>query len=281
MPVELKALKSKNTWFEISINRNIASIFIIWAYKYKFDDQDYLIKYKIRLCVRENLQKTNVDTYAVTLIVRIFRTLMIIINAFDLKTRQYDAVNVFVNNEIDELIYFKLSIDWNENQILFFLHKIFYDFKQFSILWYCHFSKILIEFDFNQISKVECLFINDHMLCFFFVNDIVVLFDRQHINKIDEFQKKIFARYEMRYFDELEWFLNIKIIKNRHQRLLHICQNSYIDKLTMKFNVNFIKKLFDSFLMKNYIKNTKTIIKQKIHAYQQRIKSINYATVVI
>ena len=134
MPVELKALKSKNTWFEISINRNIASIFIIWAYKYKFDDQDYLIKYKIRLCVRENLQKTNVDTYAVTLIVRIFRTLMIIINAFDLKTRQYDAVNVFVNNEIDESIYFRLSTDWNENQILFFLHRIFYDFKQFSVL---------------------------------------------------------------------------------------------------------------------------------------------------
>ena len=42
------------------------------------------------------------------------------------------------------------------------------------------------------------------MLCFFFVNDIAVLFDRQHINKIDEFQKKFFARYEMRYFDEIE-----------------------------------------------------------------------------
>ena len=59
---------------------------------------------------------------------------MIIINAFDLKTRQYDAVNVFVNNEIDKSIYFKSSIDWNENQILFFLHKTFYDFKQFLIL---------------------------------------------------------------------------------------------------------------------------------------------------
>ena len=33
--------------------------------------------------------------------------------------------------------------------------------------------------------------------------------------------------------------------------------------------------------MKNYIKNTKTIIKQKVYAYQQRIKSINYATVII
>ena len=112
------------------------------------------------------------------------------------------------------------------------------------------------------------------------MNDIAVLFDRQHINKIDEFQKKLFVRYEMRYFDEIEWFLNIKIIKNRYQRLLHLYQNSYIDKLTMKFNVDFIKKSFDSSLMKNYIKNTKTIIKQKIYAYQQRVESINYATVI-
>ena len=118
------------------------------------------------------------------------------------------------------------------------------------------------------------------MLCFFFVNDIAVLFDRQHINKIDEFQKKIFARYEMRYFGEIKWFLSIKIAKNRHQRLLHLCQNSYIDKLTMKFNVDFIKKSLGSSLMENYIKNTKTIIKQKIYAYQQRIESINYATVI-
>ena len=49
----------------------------------------------------------------------------------------------------------------------------------------------------------------------------------------------------------------------------------------MKFNVDFIKKSSDSYLMKDYIKNTKTIIKQKIYAYQQRVKSINYATVII
>ena len=74
---------------------------------------------------------------------------MIIINAFDLKTRQYDTINVFVNNEIDESIYFKSLTDRNKNQILFFLHKTFYDFKQFSVLKYRYFSKTLIEFDFN------------------------------------------------------------------------------------------------------------------------------------
>jgi hypothetical protein len=56
-------------------------------FKYKFDEDDYLIKYKIRLCVREDLQRIDQDTYAAILIARIFRALMTLAAAFDLKTR--------------------------------------------------------------------------------------------------------------------------------------------------------------------------------------------------
>ena len=84
----------------------------------------------------------------------------------------------------------------------------------------------------------------------------------------------------MRYFDEIEWFLNIKIAKNRHHRLLYLCQNLYINILAVKFKIDLTKKSFDSFLMKDYIKNVETIIKQKIYAYQQRVKFINYTAVI-
>lgn len=63
--------------------------------------------------------------------------------------------------------------------------------------------------------------------------------------------------------------------------MLHLCQDFYINKLAVKFNVDFSKKPPDSFLMKDYIKNAETVIKQKIFAYQQRVESINYATIII
>ena len=107
MRIELDALKSKGTWSEVPFDGHTVSIPTTWVFKYKFDDQEYLIKYKARLCVRGDLQKTEQDTYAVILVARIFRALMAIINAFDLKTRQYDAINAFVNSEIDESIYLK------------------------------------------------------------------------------------------------------------------------------------------------------------------------------
>lgn len=63
--------------------------------------------------------------------------------------------------------------------------------------------------------------------------------------------------------------------------MLLLCQNSYIDKLEVKFNIDLIKKSPNSPLMEDCIKNANTAIKQEVFAYQQRVKSINYAAVII
>jgi hypothetical protein len=84
---------------------NQSRISLIWMFKYKFDIDDYRKKFKTRLCVRNDLQSTNQNTYATTFAVKTFRALIIISTVFDLKIWQYDAVSAFINNEIDEKLY--------------------------------------------------------------------------------------------------------------------------------------------------------------------------------
>ena len=58
---------------------------------------------------------------------------MIIVIAFDLETRQYDAVNAFVNSSIDEPIYYYISQKHTAaktRDTLLFLFRAFYNFKQ-------------------------------------------------------------------------------------------------------------------------------------------------------
>ena len=38
----------------------------MWIFKYEFDQKDFLVKYKTRLCVRGDLQTTHQNTYAAT-----------------------------------------------------------------------------------------------------------------------------------------------------------------------------------------------------------------------
>jgi hypothetical protein len=70
----------------------------MWVFKYKFDSDGFLAKFKARLCVRGDLQHTEEDTYAATLSVRTFRALMAVSAAFDLEIR-------FTNSELRETVH--------------------------------------------------------------------------------------------------------------------------------------------------------------------------------
>ncbi len=59
--------------------------------------------------IKGDLQYIKQNTYVVILTVKIFKALMTVVVAFDFDTRQYDAVNAFANNFINETIYCKPS----------------------------------------------------------------------------------------------------------------------------------------------------------------------------
>jgi hypothetical protein len=130
---EFFELKKRNTfsWVE---KANQSRILLIWMFKYKFNINDYLKKIKTRLCVRDDLQSTDQNTYAITLTVKTFRALMIISTVFDLEIWQYDTINAFINNEIDEKLYSEYSNEFSRFDYCWKLNKVLYELKQASIL---------------------------------------------------------------------------------------------------------------------------------------------------
>ena len=48
-------------------------------------------------------------------------------------------------------------------------------------------------------------------------------------------------RYEMRDMGPLNWFIGIRVIRDRHQRKIWLCQDSYIEKITKTFHLEDIK----------------------------------------
>lgn len=207
---------------------------------------------------------------------------MAIVTAFDLETRQYNAVNAFANSDIDEPTYCKPPDGWTGSDlVLLLLLQALYGLKQSPALWYRHLLQTLIELGFEPVTGIDCLFINDYMLLFFFVDDIVVLYDQQHVKEVDAFQMRFFDRYEIRYLGELKWFLGIWISRDRETRRLWLCQDSYINKLTAKFNISIEAKCPGAPLPNEELtKATTQATAQEIYAYQQRIGSINFAAVI-
>jgi hypothetical protein len=185
---------------------NQSRILLIWVFKYKFNIDDYLKKLKTRLCVRNDLQSIDQNTYATTFVTKTFRVLMIISTVFDLKIWQYDAVNAFINNEIDEKLYSEYSNEFSRFEYCWKLNKILYELKQVSILWYRNLITILKDLKLQSISRINCLFVNDWLIFFFYVDDIMTICMKENMNRMRFFEKSLMKRFEMRILSELKWF---------------------------------------------------------------------------
>ena len=62
--------------------------------------------------------------------------------------------------------------------------------------------------------------INDWLIVFFFVDDIIYVYRAIDESCTDEFRTKLMQRFEIRDLGETTWFLGMKITRNRPQRKL-------------------------------------------------------------
>jgi hypothetical protein len=254
---------------------------LMWVFKYKLNTDRYLTKFKARLCVRGDLQSTQQETYAATLAARTFRALMA---AFDLETVQYDAVNAFVNSKINDDIYCYAPEGYESLCSCWRLLRALYGLKQSPLLWYNDFTEALEALGLHPIPDVNCLFRSKHLLLFFYVDDIAVLYRKEHHAAFKQFEEGLLRRFEMRCLGEMGWFLGIRIERELSTRQLWLCQDSYISKIAAKFNINDSGKPAKTPLPAMDLSPRRDdeglATKQQVLSYQQRVGSPNFAAVI-
>jgi hypothetical protein len=100
------------------------------------------------------------------------------------------------------------------------------------------------------------------------------------------FEKSLMKRFEMRILSELKWFLEIKITRNRANRKIWLCQDSYISEIMTKFHLKEMKCSKISLANLSRINenaensNQKKSNSQRFYVFQQRVKSLNFAAVI-
>ena len=177
--VEITTLRAKGTFREATPPLGHFVIPTRWVFTYKLDADGFLIKHKARLVVRGDLQPPNGDDdYAATLATRSFRMLMSIMAAMDLESDQFDAVNAFINAPLEELVFIKIKI--GNSTIVVVLNRALYGLRRSPKLWKRHLSTTLIKLGLRVSNEEQCLFIGEHFIIFFYVDDMVSLYDRQH-----------------------------------------------------------------------------------------------------
>ncbi|RDL36452.1 uncharacterized protein BP5553_05804 [Venustampulla echinocandica] len=256
---------------------------LTWVFKYKLNTDRFLTKYKARLCARGDLQKLEhwQETYAATLAAQTFRFMMALVAGFGLETRQYDAVNAFINSKLEPPLLCKCPEGYEAPGKLLLLHKALYGLKESPLLWYRELTSTLIQLGLYPVPGVNCLYSSSWLTLFFYVDDIIAIFAPKDAVKMDQFEAKLMAKYHLRLLGEANHFLGIRILRERSTKKLWLVQDSYIQGMSSKFNVNINAKAPSTPLPTGELgPYTGQATPQQIFAYQQKVGSINYASVI-
>ena len=178
----------------------------MWVFTYKCDSSGYLIKHKARIVVRGDLQPASqLETYAATLAARTFRFLMALVVLFDLETAQFDAVNAFVNSELDETVYCQSPPGFEAPGHCLRLRRALYGLRRSPLLWWKLLTKVLQQLGLKQLAGDEsCLFGNQYLIVFFYVDDIVVLYHKQYTQQYANFKQQLLTQFEIKDLGELK-----------------------------------------------------------------------------
>jgi hypothetical protein len=275
---EFEALKARGTFREVPRQPQHQPLPLLWVFKYKFDTDGYLSKFKARICVRGDLQTSQKDNYAATLAIRYFRALMALSAAFDLEIMQLDAVNAFLNSNIDEDVTIEWPPGFQQNNRVLQLLKALYGLKQSPRLWHNHLVNIATKLGLKRVPGVNCVLVNSWVIFFFYVDDIILLFAKEDASKAQELVHKLQRDLELREITDANWFLGIRIVRDRPRRLLWLCQDSYIDKITARFDIKHLAQTpLPADIPDRYEGEASASDR---HGFQSRVGSINFAAVV-
>jgi hypothetical protein len=252
-----------------------------WVFIYKFDTDGYLMKYKARIVVRGDLQRMTLwDTHAATLSAKTFRALMAIVAIFDLNAEQWDVTNAFVQGQLDEVVYTELPDGFKEAGLCLLLLRPLYGLRRSPRLWQKDLSEKLKDLGLVCILEDMCIFTNDYITVLFFVDDIIPIYHPKNQQKFDEFKEAFKAKYEIRDLGELKWFLGIRILRDRENRKLWLCQDSYVEKITHRFHLEDRKVPVTPMSSEILAKYDGQATPKEVHLYQQKVGSLLYATTI-
>ena len=109
---------------------------------------------------------------------------MAIIAIFNLDCWQGDAVNTFTNSKINEVIYIKCLDGFRVKGKYILLLQALYGLRQSPLLWYNKLTIILKKEGLRPVAKEPCLYYNDWLIVFFYINNIIVACRKEDLLKL-------------------------------------------------------------------------------------------------
>ena len=254
---ELTSLKDMGTYRIVSLPPGRKAVGCKLVLTRKFKSTGEIEKWKARCVLLGYRQREGVDykeTFAPTGGFSSFRIMCSLACHYDWKLRQIDFQTAYLNSEMDHEMYMKLppGIQWLEdmgslpgNPVMHLL-KGLYGAKQAGRLWNKMLDASLKRRGFKVTTHDPCMYIKfmpggRRLMVLGYVDDCAITGDSDV--EIEELISSIKEEYNNKIDDlgELEWFLGMRIQRDRKKRVLSIDHSRYITDALEKYGYSDVK----------------------------------------
>ena len=280
---EIETLRNKGTFKEVLIPnaKGTQVLPLKWVFTYKYDADGVLEKFKARICVRGDLQWiTTEEKRAATLAFKTARAVFALVAAFDLNMIQRDVVTAFLNSVLQGEVYTKIPPGFEHLGHCWMLLRALYGLRMAPRLWQQEATRVLVLLGFTPVPEDPCIFIKEGIIVFFYVDDIIIVNHPSYAEQASQVDKDMKKHWEMRDLDA-NWFLNIRIIRDRSQKKLWLCQDSYIESMANRYDLITQRKVDTPMSNEPLLPYDGIASPGQIHGFQAKVGSAQYATTTL
>ena len=160
-----------------------------------------------------------------------------------------DVKTTFLNGNLDEDVYMiqpEGFVDPNNAGKICKLQKSIYGLKQASRSWNIRFDEVVKGFGFHQNEEEPCVYKKESgsavVFLILYVDDILLI--GNDIPMLQSVKTSLNNSFSMKDLGEAAYILGIKIYRDRSKRLIGLSQDTYINKVLKRFNMEQSKKGF-------------------------------------
>ncbi|KAI1676237.1 RVT-2 domain containing protein [Pyrenophora tritici-repentis] len=212
---ELASLEANHTW-DLVEKTNQHSLGGKWVFKIKRGPHGEVLRHKARWVVRGFEQQEGIDyqeTFAAVVKPMSYKAIFAIAAAKDLEIHQMDVKTAFLYGDIDNEICVEPPEGLRGSKgKLCRLRKALYGLKQSPRIWY----QTLTEF---MKSLYVAIYVDDLLLA------------GPNLDEIQTLKSSLAKRFEMSDLGECQFYLGMKITRDRASRTLWLSQQGYLRKV--------------------------------------------------
>uniref|UniRef100_A0A1Y1LS02 Endonuclease n=1 Tax=Photinus pyralis TaxID=7054 RepID=A0A1Y1LS02_PHOPY len=248
---ELQSMEENEVWDIVDRpitkdGKKIHTIDSRWVFKRKAGENGKMV-FKARLVIRgfKDVNEYELkETYAPVSRLPVIRAVLAVINKYDLDVFQMDVKTAFLNGVLEESIFMEIpeGLDFDANfrrNKVCKLKRALYGLRVSPKRWNKRLSVELIELGLEKDINEPCLFTwrknGQVLIVMVYVDDMILAGNNaERMNKV---KTKLCSVFQMKVLGEPEYFLGIKISRDRENQTITLTQSDYVEKCLERFNM--------------------------------------------